>query len=142
MASPTPHGAPQRDRIGFCGAESSTLKLSCKVRLLVYNIRYATGTGPAFHLPIPGAGYLRSNRKVLTSITEFLRAEQPDIVGLIEVDTGSIRTGMLNQAEHIATQLGHYSTFQTQVRRRLDQPVHAHRAQAGQRLPVRAERAR
>jgi endonuclease/exonuclease/phosphatase family metal-dependent hydrolase len=82
------------------------------LRLLVYNIRYATGTGPAFHLPIPGAGYLRSNRRVLTGITEFLRSERPDIVGLIEVDTGSIRTGMVNQAEHIATQLGHYSTYE------------------------------
>jgi endonuclease/exonuclease/phosphatase family metal-dependent hydrolase len=82
------------------------------LRLLVYNIRYATGTGPAFHLPIPGAGYLRSNRRVLTGITEFLRSEHPDIVGLIEVDTGSIRTGMVNQAEHIATQLGHYSTYE------------------------------
>ncbi len=112
------------------------------MRLLVYNIRYATGTGPAFHLPLPGAGYLRSNRKVLSGITEFIRAESPDVVGLIEVDTGSIRTGMLNQAEHIAKQLGHYSTYQMQVRRRLDQPVHAHRAQAGQRVPVRAARAR
>jgi endonuclease/exonuclease/phosphatase family metal-dependent hydrolase len=82
------------------------------LRLLVYNIRYATGTGPAFHLPVPGAGYLRSNRKVLTGITEFLRGEKPDIVGLIEVDTGSIRTGMVNQAEHIAQHLGHYSTYQ------------------------------
>ncbi|HXZ59651.1 MAG TPA: endonuclease/exonuclease/phosphatase family protein [Steroidobacteraceae bacterium] len=82
------------------------------VRLLVYNIRYATGTGPAFHLPVPGAGYLRSNRRVLTGITEFIRNEQPDVVGLLEVDTGSIRTGMLNQAEYIAAELGHYSTFQ------------------------------
>jgi endonuclease/exonuclease/phosphatase family metal-dependent hydrolase len=82
------------------------------LRLLVYNIRYATGTGPAFHLPLPGAGYLRSNRKVLAGITDFIGAEHPDIVGLIEVDTGSIRTGMVNQAEHIARQLGHYSTFQ------------------------------
>jgi endonuclease/exonuclease/phosphatase family metal-dependent hydrolase len=82
------------------------------LRLLVYNIRYATGTGPAFHLPVPGAGYLRSSRKVLAGITEFIRAEQPDIVGLIEVDTGSIRTGMVNQAEYIAQKLGHYSTFQ------------------------------
>src|SRR5688572_33411143 len=82
------------------------------LRLLVYNIRYATGTGPAFHLPLPGAGYLRSNRKVLAGITEFIRREHPDIVGLIEVDTGSIRTGMVNQAEHIARELGHYSTFQ------------------------------
>jgi endonuclease/exonuclease/phosphatase family metal-dependent hydrolase len=82
------------------------------VRLLVYNIRYATGTGPAFHLPLPGAGYLRSNPKILRGITDFIRAEQPDVAGLIEVDTGSIRTGMVNQAEHIAEQLGHYSTFQ------------------------------
>jgi endonuclease/exonuclease/phosphatase family metal-dependent hydrolase len=82
------------------------------VRLLVYNIRYATGTGPSFHLPVPGAGYLRSNRKVLAGITDFIRAEGPDVVGLIEVDTGSIRTGMVNQAEHIASSIGHYSTFQ------------------------------
>ena len=82
------------------------------MRLVVYNIRYATGTGPAFHLPLPGAGYLRSNPRVLCGITEFLRDEHADIVGLIEVDSGSIRTGMVNQAEHIATELGHYSTFQ------------------------------
>jgi endonuclease/exonuclease/phosphatase family metal-dependent hydrolase len=82
------------------------------VRLVAYNIRYATGTGPAFHLPVPGAGYLRSNRRILAGITEFLRAERPDLVGLIEVDTGSIRTGMVNQAEHIAAELGHYSAFQ------------------------------
>jgi endonuclease/exonuclease/phosphatase family metal-dependent hydrolase len=82
------------------------------LRLVVYNIRYATGTGLAFHLPLPGAGYLRSNRRVLTGITEFLRAEKPDVVGLIEVDTGSIRSGMVNQAEYIAQELGHFSTYE------------------------------
>lgn len=82
------------------------------MRLLVYNIRYATGTGPTFHLPVPGAGYLRSSRKVLDRITGFVRAENPDIVGLIEVDTGSIRSGMRNQAEHIAAALGHYTTYE------------------------------
>ena len=82
------------------------------MRLVVYNIRYATGTGPAFHLPVPGAGYLRSNPRVLTGITRFLREERADLVGLIEVDSGSVRTGMLDQAEHIAAEIGHYSTFQ------------------------------
>lgn len=82
------------------------------MRLLVYNIRYATGTGPAFHLPLPGAGYLRSSQRVLNRITQFIEAAKPDIVGLIEVDTGSIRTGMVNQAEYIAKSLGHYSTYQ------------------------------
>jgi endonuclease/exonuclease/phosphatase family metal-dependent hydrolase len=82
------------------------------LRLVVYNIRYATGTGPAFHLPLPGAGYLRTNRRVLSGITEFLRAEHPDVVGLIEVDTGSIRSGMVNQAKYIAQELGHFSTYE------------------------------
>jgi endonuclease/exonuclease/phosphatase family metal-dependent hydrolase len=82
------------------------------MRLLVYNIRYATGTGPAFHLPLPGAGYLRSDRRVLEEITSFIQRADPDIVGLVEVDSGSIRTGMLNQAEFIASTLGHYSIYE------------------------------
>jgi endonuclease/exonuclease/phosphatase family metal-dependent hydrolase len=82
------------------------------LRLLVYNIRYATGTGPAFHLPLPGAGYLRSSRRVLSGLVEFLRQQDADIIGLIEVDTGSVRSGMVNQAEYIASHLGHYSIYQ------------------------------
>ena len=82
------------------------------MRLVVYNIRYATGTGPAFHLPVPGAGYLRSSRRILESITDFVRAQDPDLVGLIEVDTGSIRTGMVNQAEYVARRLGHYTAYE------------------------------
>ena len=82
------------------------------MRLLVYNIRYATGTGPAFHFPVPGAGYLRSSRRVLERITELIRGEDPDLVGLIEVDTGSVRTGMVNQATHVADALGHYTAHQ------------------------------
>src|SRR5512138_3277778 len=82
------------------------------MRFLLYNIRYATGTGAAFHLPVPGAGYLRSNSRVLQGITRFIKGQDPDIVGLIEVDTGSIRSGRVNQAEVIAESLGHYSTYQ------------------------------
>lgn len=82
------------------------------MRFLLYNIRYATGTGAAFHLPVPGAGYLRSNPRVLQGITGFIKSVDPDIVGLVEVDTGSFRTGHVNQAEVIATALGHYSTYQ------------------------------
>jgi endonuclease/exonuclease/phosphatase family metal-dependent hydrolase len=82
------------------------------VRLLIYNIRYATGVGPAFHLPVPGAGYLRSNPLVLRQITDFIKQQSPDVVGLVEVDTGSIRSGMVNQADVIARSLGHYSTYE------------------------------
>ena len=82
------------------------------MKFLLYNIRYATGTGAYFHLPLPGAGYLRSNPTVLNQITQFIKSENPDIVGLLEVDTGSIRSGLINQAQHIADSLGHYSIYQ------------------------------
>ncbi len=81
------------------------------MRLVVYNIRYATGTGAAFHLPLPGAGYLRGNPAVLDGITSFLKGLNPDLVGLIEVDAGSLRAKRVNQADHIAARLGHYSAY-------------------------------
>src|SRR5258707_7126726 len=92
--------------------EASGADTMSRVRLLIYNIRYATGTGPAFHLPLPGAGYLRSSRQVLSQITDFIKKQDPDVVGRRDVQTGSIRPGILNQADYIARSLGHYSTFE------------------------------
>jgi endonuclease/exonuclease/phosphatase family metal-dependent hydrolase len=82
------------------------------LRLLLYNIRYATGTGPGFHLPLPGAGYLRNTSKHLEKITDFIRVQEPDIVGLVEVDMGSPRSSSVNQAEAIAKAIGHSPHFQ------------------------------
>lgn len=82
------------------------------MRLLLYNIRYATGTGVGFHLPLPGAGYLRNTSRNLARITEFIRDQSPDIVGLVEVDMGSLRTSAVNQAEAIAGAIGHAPHFQ------------------------------
>jgi endonuclease/exonuclease/phosphatase family metal-dependent hydrolase len=82
------------------------------VKFLLYNIRYAAGTGATMSRPIPGAGLLLGNKNNLAAITGFIKSHSPDVVGLVEVDTGSIRTGMVNQAEAIARQLGHYSTYQ------------------------------
>lgn len=82
------------------------------MRLLLYNIRYGIGLGPELHWPIPGMGYVLGNRSNLERITAFIKSQDPDIVGLIEVDSGSIRTGRINQAEAIGTALGHYSVYQ------------------------------
>ena len=77
------------------------------MRLLLYNIRYGLGLGPALHWPLPGMGYLLGNRTNLQRITDFIKSQDPDIVGLVEVDTGSIRTRSINQADVIARALGH-----------------------------------
>jgi endonuclease/exonuclease/phosphatase family metal-dependent hydrolase len=82
------------------------------MRLLVYNIRYAAGVGPEFHLPVPGAGYVLGNQANLERISGFIKSQDADIIGLIEVDTGSIRSRLVNQAEYIARELGHYSAYQ------------------------------
>jgi endonuclease/exonuclease/phosphatase family metal-dependent hydrolase len=82
------------------------------MRLLLYNIHYGLGFGSALHWPLPGMGYLLGNRGNLQRITDFIKAQDPDVVGLVEVDTGSIRTRSINQAEAIARALGHYSVYQ------------------------------
>ena len=83
------------------------------MRLLLYNIRYAVGGGASMHMPLPGAGYVLGNQNVLPEITRFIRSVDPDIVGLIEVDTGSIRSRMVNQAESIAANLGMNTSYET-----------------------------
>jgi endonuclease/exonuclease/phosphatase family metal-dependent hydrolase len=57
-------------------------------------------------------GYVLGNRANLKRITEFIKSQDPDIVGLVEVDTGSIRAQRINQAETIGHALGHYSVYQ------------------------------
>jgi endonuclease/exonuclease/phosphatase family metal-dependent hydrolase len=83
------------------------------MRLLLYNIRYAVGAGATMHMPLPGAGYLLGNQNVLPDITSFIKSADPDIVGLIEVDSGSIRSRKINQAEKIAAELGMNSSYET-----------------------------
>ena len=86
---------------------------SPQMRLLLYNIRYAVGGGASMHVPLPGAGYVLGNVNVLPEITEFVKSVDPDIVGLIEVDTGSIRSRKVNQAEEIAAALGMNTSYET-----------------------------
>ena len=83
------------------------------MRIVLYNIRYGVGAGLSTHLPVPGAGYVLGNKGNLERLIDFLRSLCPDIVGLIEVDTGSIRSRNLNQAEVIAEALGHNTSYET-----------------------------
>ena len=58
---------------------SGTLRAT--MRLLLYNIRYGLGLGSALHWPLPGMGYLLGNRGNLQRITDFIKSQDPDIVG-------------------------------------------------------------
>jgi endonuclease/exonuclease/phosphatase family metal-dependent hydrolase len=76
------------------------------MRFLLYNIRYGTGSGWHYHVPFPFSGYFRDTRGNLDKLTEFVGRVEPDIIGLIEVDSGSYRSGRSHQAAHIARALG------------------------------------
>jgi endonuclease/exonuclease/phosphatase family metal-dependent hydrolase len=79
------------------------------MRFLLYNIRYGTGGKRPL---VPWGGYLSQTRKTIENIATFIHNADPDVVGLVEVDSGSFRSHLKqNQAEIIAKRLGHYNTF-------------------------------
>jgi endonuclease/exonuclease/phosphatase family metal-dependent hydrolase len=83
------------------------------MRFLLYNVRYCTGIGRRFHFPFPCSGYFKRTHSVLEEVTAFVRSVKPDVVGLVEVDGGSFRSGCVNQAEYMAEALGHYHSFES-----------------------------
>ncbi len=83
------------------------------MRLLLYNIRYGAGTGKHFHLPVPYSGYLKRTNGILGQIIDFIKLVNPDIIGLLEVDSGSYRSERINQAEAIAREMKQYHVYQS-----------------------------
>lgn len=79
------------------------------MRFLLYNIRYGTGRSASHSM----VSYLRSTEKHLSEITRFIQSVNPDVTGLVEVDSGSYRTGRRNQAEEIARALGHTHAYRS-----------------------------
>lgn len=80
------------------------------MRFVLYNIRYGTGGGK---IRFPLSGYLHFTNGNFQRIAEFLQELNPDVAGLVEVDSGSYRTRKSNQAEVLARRLGHYHVYQS-----------------------------
>ena len=77
------------------------------MRLLLYNMRYGTGHQNGYHLPVPFAGFFKKTAVNLQRIINFIGSINPDIVALVEVDSGSYRAGNFCQAQAIAEKLGY-----------------------------------
>ncbi len=54
-------------------------------------------------------GYMSNTKGHIKKIGEYLKSENPDVVGLIEVDLGSIRHSYVNQVEVLSEELNHYN---------------------------------
>jgi len=80
---------------------------------MLYNIRYATGADRRFS---PFSGYLGRTGGQLEKLIHFIEPYNPDIIGLVEVDEGSFRSGRKNQAQQIAERLGHYHSYRSKYK--------------------------
>jgi endonuclease/exonuclease/phosphatase family metal-dependent hydrolase len=79
------------------------------MRILVYNIAYGTGAPKSYYDHINTASrYMRTSHTHLDEIMKFIAKADPDVLGLVEIDTGSYRTKAVNQVEKIATYLNHH----------------------------------
>jgi endonuclease/exonuclease/phosphatase family metal-dependent hydrolase len=80
-----------------------------KRRILVYNIAYGTGsTGSVHNRLLTAHRYLKTNGEHFEKISDFIESSNADIVGLVEADAGSYRTGYHNQIADLAARLKHY----------------------------------
>jgi len=83
------------------------------MRFMMYNIRYCTGAprkgGPLSFF----SGYMGRTQDQLGKIIDFIQPYGPDILGLVEVDAGSYRTGRKSQAMTIAERLSHYHAYRS-----------------------------
>lgn len=79
------------------------------MRILVYNIAYGTGCPGAGHRRLLNAHrYLKADNEVFGRISTFIESSNADIVGLVEADSGSYRTGYRDQIAELAATLQHY----------------------------------
>lgn len=83
------------------------------MRFLLYNIRYGTGHRNGYHIPLPYAGFFKKTEYNTDLIAAFIESNKPDIVALIEVDSGSYRSGKSCQAEYISKKLGYQYLVET-----------------------------
>lgn len=82
------------------------------MKFLIYNIAYGTGSpGAEFKRALTSHRYLAAPERPFRKIVNFIAAQNPEVVGLIEADSGSFRTGGVNQINHLADALGHYRFY-------------------------------
>ncbi len=78
------------------------------MKFLLYNICYATHGNQK---KLPFLGMLGRTHEHLDEIIDFIEEVDPDVMGLVEVDGGSYRSGKKSQVERISDKLGHYHAY-------------------------------
>jgi endonuclease/exonuclease/phosphatase family metal-dependent hydrolase len=78
------------------------------MKILLYNIAYATGSPSSYtDAVLKSHRALKSSKKHFQHLKKFILDNQPDLIGLIEIDQGSYRTHFSCQAEQISKSLNY-----------------------------------
>ena len=93
------------------------------MKFLFYNIQYGSGRLQRF----AWLGFMAKTTRHFPTVQRFLKCVDADVMGLVEVDAGSYRTGRRNQAETLAAELGYAAVFRNK---------YAEGGVIGKRLPV------
>lgn len=80
------------------------------MRFMLYNIRYGTGDKTC---RMPWSRMFRRTHRNMEALTGFMRGLNPDVIGLVEVDSGSYRFGRQCQAAYLASELGRYHVWRS-----------------------------
>lgn len=86
-----------------CPTETPELKSGQRVKVMSWNVQYLAGRGYVFWYDVPGGDgpdkrpSRESLRRTLDDVVRVIRAEDPDVVMLQEVDRGSSRTDKEDQ---------------------------------------------
>ncbi len=82
------------------------------MRFLLYNIAYGTGAPRSYaHRALTLHRYLGSTKRHMERLHTFIEETDPDVLGLVELDAGSYRTGGSNHAVELARSLAHDFTY-------------------------------
>jgi endonuclease/exonuclease/phosphatase family metal-dependent hydrolase len=79
------------------------------MRFLCYNIQYGSG----WFQQMGWLGFMAKTTHHFPTVQRFLKCVDADVVGLVEVDAGSYRSGRQNQAEVLARQLGYAAVYRS-----------------------------
>lgn len=79
------------------------------MKILIYNIAYGTGSpGGEYRRIFTTHRYLTAPERPFRKIVKFIRALDPDVIGLVEADFGSRRTRGRDHVGELAEEAGYY----------------------------------
>lgn len=88
-----------------------------KIKVLCYNIATCKDVGRGYWEYLMLWKHVFANNSIIPEIGKFINKLQPDVVGITEIDEGSLRSHGANQAKLLAEEIGYNCCYHAPHRR-------------------------